>query len=95
MVEYSIAEANSNLAKIVREAENGEPVKLIRRGKPVAVVLSLKEYERLSRRKEDFWSAYLRWRSQVDWSQITNDEIDEVFKDVRDRSPGRDFKFEE
>jgi prevent-host-death family protein len=95
MVEYSIAEANNKLAKIVRDAESGKPVKLVRRGKPVAVVLSLREYERLARPKEDFWSAYLRWRSQVDWSQITNDEITQVFKDVRDSSPGRDFEFEE
>jgi prevent-host-death family protein len=95
MVEYSIAEGNSSFAKIVREAENKGPVKIVRRGKPIAVVLSVKEYERLVQPREDFWSAYLRWRSRVDWSQVTDDEIDEVFKDVRDKSPGRDFKFEE
>ncbi|MCS7054953.1 MAG: type II toxin-antitoxin system Phd/YefM family antitoxin [Thermoflexales bacterium] len=85
MTEYSMAEANNNLAKIMREVENGEPVKLLRRGKPVAVTVSLQEYERLTQPKLDFWSAYLRWREQVDWSEITTDQIDEVFGGVRDK----------
>lgn len=95
MTEYSIAEGNSNFAKIIREAESKGPVRIVRRGKAIAVVLSVEEYERLSAPPKDFWSAYLRWRSQVDWSGITNDEIDEIFKDVRDKSPGRDFSFDE
>lgn len=95
MIEYSIAEGNSNFAKIIREAEGKGPVKIMRRGKPIAVVLSVEEYQRLAGTNNDWWSAYLRWRSQVDWSVMTNDDIDEVFKDVRDKSPGRDFSFDE
>lgn len=94
MTEYSIAEANSNLAKIIREAEAGKPVKLMRRGKPVAVLLSLEAYERLLQPKENFWPAYLRWRSHVDWSEIPVEQIEEAFSDVRDKSPGRNFAFE-
>lgn len=37
---YSIAEARSDLSKVVREAEAGRPVTLSRRGRPVAVVVS-------------------------------------------------------
>lgn len=95
MTEYSIAEANSHLAKIVREAEAGVPVRLMRHGKPVAVLLSVAEYERLTQRKEGFWPAYLRWRSQADWSEVTAEQIEDVFSDVRDKSPGRDFRLEE
>jgi prevent-host-death family protein len=95
VIEYSIAEANSNFARVVREAESKGPVRIVRRGKPIAVVLSHEEYERLAQPKEDFWSVYLRWRSRVDWSQVTGEDIDEIFKDVRDQSSGRDFAFEE
>jgi prevent-host-death family protein len=95
VIQYSVAEGNSNFAKIVREAETKGPVKIFRRGKPIAVVLSLEEYERLAQPIENFWSAYLRWRSRADWSQVGNDDIDLIFKDVRDKSPGRDFAFEE
>jgi prevent-host-death family protein len=95
MIEYSIAEGNSNFAKMIREAEIKGPVKIIRRGKPIAIVLSVEEYERLAEPKDDFWSAYLKWRSQADWSKVSNDDIDEIFKVVRDKSPGRDFAFDE
>ena len=40
---YSIAEARSNLSSIVDQAEAGQEIELTRRGKPVAVVVSLRE----------------------------------------------------
>jgi prevent-host-death family protein len=45
---YSIAEAKNNLARLVHEAEQGHAVRLTRRGKPVAVLISTEQYERLS-----------------------------------------------
>lgn len=95
MTSYSIAEANSKLAHIVREAEAGKPVELTRRGQPVAVVLSMHEYHRLSRvstERLDWWEAYQQWRKSVDWDEF---DIGDILKDVRDKSPGRDFSFEE
>jgi prevent-host-death family protein len=47
--QYSVAEARERLARVVQEVEQGTTVELTRRGKPVAVVLSLDTYERLSR----------------------------------------------
>ena len=44
---YSIAEARANLPDIVDQAAAGLDVELTRRGKPVAVVVSLREFERL------------------------------------------------
>jgi prevent-host-death family protein len=95
MTTYSIAEANSKLAQIVREAEEGRPVELTRRGQPVAVVLSTHEYRRLnhaSTKHRDWWESYQQWRKSVDWNDF---DIDDILKDVRDKSPGRDFSFEE
>ena len=55
---YSIAEAKNNLSGLVHEAEQGHPVRLTRRGKPVAVLISTEQYERLSKpRKKIEWVA--------------------------------------
>ena len=55
---YSIAEAKNNLSGLVHEAEQGHPVRLTRRGKPVAVLISTAQYERLSKpRKKIAWGA--------------------------------------
>lgn len=55
---YSIAAAKNNLSGLVHEAEQGRPVRLTRRGKPVAVLISTEQYKRLSEpRKKVEWSA--------------------------------------
>lgn len=57
---YSIAAAKNNLSGLVHEAEQGHPVRLTRRGKPVAVLISTEQYERLSKpRKKIEWRAAL------------------------------------
>jgi prevent-host-death family protein len=58
---YSIAEARSNLASIVDQAEAGQEIELTRRGKPVAVVVSLRELERLRGERVPFRDAYRRF----------------------------------
>ncbi len=86
---YSIADARRNLPSLVREVERGETVEFTRRGKPVAVLLSKNNYAVLSGTGKDLWSAIQEFRSQVDLGEL---QIDEVFRDVRDQSPGRDFE---
>ncbi|MSQ51503.1 MAG: type II toxin-antitoxin system Phd/YefM family antitoxin [Betaproteobacteria bacterium] len=55
---YSIAKAKNNLSGLVHEAEQGHPVRLTRRGKPVAVLISTEQYERISKpRKTIEWAA--------------------------------------
>ncbi len=56
--DYSIAEAIRDLSAIVREVERSGPARITRRGRPVAVMLSIAEFERLlsARRKEPDWS---------------------------------------
>lgn len=95
MVEYSIAEANSNFAKIVREAEAGRPVTLVRRGRPVAVVISTKQYAQLMLRDQHkpLSINQLRKKHQLDKYGLTDDEF--VLMTECDQSPGRDFKFED
>lgn len=82
--EYSIAAARDNLASIVHEVEAGHQATLTRRGKPVAVILSLQEYERLSR-PGTFLAAYASWRDT--WGEAL-EEPD--LEGLRDSSSGRD-----
>ena len=90
---YSIAEARNQLSRVVHEAEDGNPVELTRRGRPVAVVLSIEEYRRLRGERGDFWDAYQSWASDRAWHDpAREDPIPEEFFDVkRDPSGGRDF----
>ena len=87
---YSIAEARANFTSVVHEAEEGTQVELTRRGKPVAVLLGVEDFERLSKKKPGFWETYQEFRRRHDLSEI---DPDEIFRDVRDQSPGRDFNW--
>ncbi len=92
MPDYSIAEAQARLAEIIHDAENGKLVQIIRHGKSAAVVLSLEEYERLISEKRGFGEDIAEFRQKY---QVENLDInpDEVFKNVRDRSLGREVSF--
>ncbi|HYX26253.1 MAG TPA: type II toxin-antitoxin system Phd/YefM family antitoxin [Thermoanaerobaculia bacterium] len=87
---YSIAEARDNLTSVVQEAEEGTQVELTRQGKPVAVLVGVEDFERLSKKKPGFWEAYQEFRRTADLSEL---DPDEIFRDVRDQSPGRDFNW--
>jgi prevent-host-death family protein len=82
---YSIAEARATLPSIVDEVADGGPVEITRRGKPIAVVLSLSQYESLKAGRTTFAESYARFRSAHDVSEVGVDE--ELFP--RDRSAGR------
>jgi prevent-host-death family protein len=84
---YSIAEARNQLARIVHDAEKGHPVELTRRGKPVAVLVSAREYARLHAGKESFWEAICRFRREHNLEEL--DIRPEEFPGPRDRSVGR------
>jgi prevent-host-death family protein len=86
---YSIAEARDNLAAIVHEAENSKGVEITRRGRPVAVLISKREYDRLHSKRAGFWNAYQAFRQRVNLAELDIDPS-EVWGNVRDRSPGRE-----
>ena len=83
--QYTISQAKNRLPAIVHSVEKGPSVKLTRRGRPVAVLLSIKEYEKLSAKRESFWDALTALRKQAGNFEIS----DEDFEDLRDRSLGR------
>ena len=64
MPEASIAEAKTQLTRLISQAELGEAVHITRRGKPVAVLLSESEYARLRQREthRSFWELIVEMR---------------------------------
>jgi prevent-host-death family protein len=88
---HSIAEARRNLPSLVRDAENGRAVELTRRGEPVAVLIGLREFERLTSGRRGFGDAYREFATSVELDGLALDP-DELFGDVRDEAPGREVR---
>ena len=88
LTHYSIADARDRFTELVHEAEQGNPVALTRRGQPVAVILSMRAYQRLSGGGADFWQALGQFRKEHDMQQLGID--DTTFAKLRDRSLGRE-----
>lgn len=84
---YSIAEARSHLPAIVDQAASGLEVHLTRRGEPIAVVVSTREYERLQGRQRHFGDAYRRFVARYPLESVG---VDPGFvTSARDRTGGR------
>lgn len=84
---YSIAEARKNLAEIIDKAESGAEVELTRRGRPIAVLLSVEEFSRLQGKRRSFAEAYREFRKRFPEGE---DGVEpEYFEGLRDRSYGR------
>ncbi len=88
--QYSIAEARHNLAAIIHELERKAMIELTRRGEPVAVLLSFREYRRLTANRNKFWEAYTEFRKTIDLPRLNIEPA--LFDGVRDAAPGREVK---
>jgi antitoxin Phd len=86
--QYSVAQARDRLTGLIHEVEAGTQVELTRRGRPVAVLVSLPDYNRLTSGQPDFWTAWERFRNEVDLKHA--DVEPEIFEGLRDPSPGRE-----
>jgi len=84
---YSIAEARSNLPAIVDQAEAGLEIELTRHGKPVAVVVSLREFGRRRNEGLGFGDAYRKFLKKYSLKEIGFEE--EFFRAIREKGPGR------
>ena len=96
MKETSIREAKSTLTSLLREVEKGRAVRLTRRGEGVAILVSEREYERLSKAKNpsrDFLRFLAGWRREMIAKGLPFLSDDELAA-LRDRSPGRDSTFD-
>ncbi len=85
----SIAQARHALAALVHELEQRRVIELTRRGKPVAVLLSISEYNRLRSSPSDLLQSHLAFRERLQRAEI--DIEPDIWRDVRDPSPGREI----
>jgi prevent-host-death family protein len=88
----TIAEAKNNLSQLIHQLESDEAIHLTRHGKPVAVMLSEANYQKLTHKGKSLYQAIQQWRNQLDSdSGLTESEL----KNVRATSQGRDFSWDE
>lgn len=84
--EYSVAEARDRLPELIHEAERGRPIRITRRGKPAAVLVSEQEFQQSRRRQNQGpGDAILAWRRKYSGVDLTDAQIDRW----RDRSIGQ------
>ena len=84
---YSIAEARSRLPSLVDEAESGIEVELTRRGQPVAVLVSRREFDRLRGTRRQFSDVYRTFVEQ--YSLEASGVASDFAASLRDRTTGR------
>ena len=70
MCRTSIYEARNNLSNFVKIAERGEPVELTRYDKPVAVIISYEEFEKME--KPSFLEKLAELKKE--YADVLNDE---------------------
>ncbi|MFI3199346.1 MAG: type II toxin-antitoxin system Phd/YefM family antitoxin [Methylococcaceae bacterium] len=88
----SIAEAKNNLSQLIYQLESDEPIHLTRHGKPVAVMLSEANYQKLTHKDNSLYQAIQQWRTQLTSdSALTEIEL----KNLRMASQGREFSWDE
>lgn len=84
MTTITIAEGRNKFGAVVKEAES-HPVEITRRGVPVAVILSMEEYQTLIGKRTGFAQAYQIFIAKHNLAELKI--TDELFP--RDPSTGR------
>ena len=84
---YSIADARTNLPSLVDRAEAGIRVELTRRGKPVAFLISLREFERSRSERARFADVYRTFLESHSLEKLGFES--DFFASLRDKSLGR------
>jgi prevent-host-death family protein len=82
MKRVSVAEARNNLPALIHETET-QPIEIMRRGKPVAVLVSREDFDRIPPRAS-FFDAMMAWRKSHAGALD-----DKRWLPKRERSPGR------
>lgn len=77
-------EAKTRLAELLRLAERGDEIVVLRRGQRVAVIMGAARYDDLSKPAEKDWREGLReWRERQDRPRLTHDEVMELVRESK------------
>lgn len=88
----TIAEAKNNLSQLIYQLEADETIHLTRHGKPVAVMLSEANYQKLIHKNNSLYQAIQQWRNDLkDDVALTEVEL----KNIRTCSQERAFSWDE
>ena len=88
----TIAEAKNNLSQLIYQLEADETIHLTRHGKPVAVMLSVANYQKLIHKNNSLFQAIQQWRNDLkDDVALTEVEL----KNIRTCSLERAFSWGE
>ncbi|RIZ65132.1 MAG: type II toxin-antitoxin system Phd/YefM family antitoxin [Methylococcales bacterium] len=88
----TIAEAKNNLSQLIYQLEADETIHLTRHGKPVAVMLSEANYQKLIHKNNSLYQAIQQWRNELkDDVALTEAEL----KNIRNSSQERVFSWDE
>ena len=88
----TIAEAKNNLSQLIYKLEADETIHLTRHGKPVAVMLSEANYQKLIHKNNSLYQAIQQWRNELkDDVALTEAEL----KNIRNSSQERVFSWDE
>jgi prevent-host-death family protein len=79
--QLSVAQARNQFARVIHETERSGPIEVTRRGQPVAVIVSIQEYRKLTAIKGDFWTAYQKWHKDPRFKGVEIDPA--IFEGVR------------
>ena len=82
----SISEARKHFPDIIQGATDGEITEVTKRGEPVAVIISIAEYKRLTHEKGFFMDGVRQLQTEI----TSLDDSDE-FQPERDAGQNRDF----
>jgi prevent-host-death family protein len=85
--QYSVADARRKLPTLLSEAAAGAEVQLTRRGKPIAMLLSVAEYESLKLARSKFGDRYTSFRQEFPEGEAALTKAET--RALRDRSVGR------
>ncbi len=88
----TIASAKNNLPQLIYDLESEEVIHLTRHGRPVAVMLSETNYQKLIRKNnEGVYSEIQKWHGESkDDAAFTDAELDSL----RKNSAGREFSWD-
>ena len=86
----SIADARNKLTRLLREVEQGEIVHVTRHGQPVAALIPMAEYRRLTEGRRSLADSSAAYRDRIGEEGLRL--LDGALDDLRDRDIGREVE---
>ncbi|HEX4336159.1 MAG TPA: type II toxin-antitoxin system Phd/YefM family antitoxin [Polyangiaceae bacterium] len=85
-----MSEARASFAAVLDRVEQGDPVRVTRAGKPVAVIVSLDQYREGELGAGSATKAFRSFMKNLDQRALKGPD---PWRGTRDETPGRDFRW--